>query len=527
MRKILFTGLLILAFTTNALHAQKDAEAEKKIQSFLRYVELAYVDSVNANELVETAIRSVLEDLDPHSVYIPKKDVKRANEPLVGKFEGVGIQFNILKDTIVVVSPIPGGPSEKLGIKSGDKIIKINDSTVAGVGFTNQDVIDNLRGPKGSEVDVAIKRRGEKKLLDFTIKRDKIPIYSVDASYMAEPGVGYIKLNRFAATSMDEINEAMDSLKDAGMENMILDLRGNSGGYLNVAIELADQFLKDDQLIVYTEGRAFKRAEQYATKKGKFEKGKLIVLIDEGSASASEIVSGAVQDWDRGIVIGRRSFGKGLVQKEFKLSDGSALRLTISRYHTPSGRCIQRPYEDGKKAYYQSIYDRLDNGELVNPDSIHLPDSLHYETLKKGRTVYGGGGIMPDIFVPADTSRGSDYYGKVIRKGIINDFSLDYLDQNRKKLERKYSSVDEFINNFEDKNLMDKFIAYAEDEGVEKDEDEIEKSKSLLSNSLKGLIARGLYGSSAYYQLTNKSDDAFNKALETFKSDWFDQLETE
>jgi carboxyl-terminal processing protease len=526
MRKIFFTGLLILAFSTNGLQAQKDAEAEKKIQSFLRYVELAYVDSVNANELVETAIRSVLEDLDPHSVYIPKKDVKRANEPLVGKFEGVGIQFNILKDTIVVVSPIPGGPSEKLGIKSGDKIIEINDSTVAGVGFTNQDVVDNLRGPKGSEVDVAIKRRGVKELLDFTIKRDKIPIYSVDASYMAEPGVGYIKLNRFAATSMDEINTAMDSLKEAGMENMILDLRGNSGGYLNVAIELADQFLKDDQLIEYTEGRAFKRAEQYATKKGEFEKGKLIVLIDEGSASASEIVSGAVQDWDRGLVIGRRSFGKGLVQKEFKLSDGSALRLTISRYHTPSGRCIQRPYEDGKKAYYQSIYDRLGNGELVNPDSIDLPDSLHYETLKKGRTVYGGGGIMPDIFVPADTSRGSDYYGKVIRKGIINDFSLNYLDQNRKKLERKYKTVNEFINNFEDENLLKEFIAYAEEEGVEKNEEDIEKSKSLLTNSLRGLIARGLYGSSAYYQLTNKSDDTYNKALKTFKSDWFDRLDS-
>lgn len=494
------------------------------MQSFLRYVGLAYVDSVDSEKLVEKAITNVLEDLDPHSVYISAKDLERANEALEGNFEGVGIQFNIVKDTIIVVSAIPGGPSEKLGILAGDKIITIEDSTVAGVGFTNRDVADNLRGKKGTKVNVGIKRGKRKELLEFTITRDKIPIYSVDAGYMAEPGIGYIKLNRFAATSMDEISTAMDSLTEQGMENLILDLRGNSGGYLQTAIELADQFLDDKKLLVYTEGRSYPRDDKKATSGGKFLKGKVVVLIDEGSASASEIVSGAIQDWDRGIIIGRRSFGKGLVQKPFSLADGSAIRLTVSRYYTPSGRSIQRPYDNGKKSYYEDVYNRFNTGEMVSMDSVSLPDSLEYATKLNGRKVYGGGGIMPDIFVPIDTLGGSEYYGKVARRGIMNEFSISYLDKNRKKLKKEYGDIEDFIERFNvEKDVMPAFIQYAEKEGVEENKEDIEKSKMWLETGLKGLIARGIWGSGSYSRVANKNDEAFLKAVEVINEDYFDR----
>lgn len=416
--KALIASVALLAGSTSISQAQGDQMALKKLNTFFKYVELAYVDSVNADKMTEDAIKAVLKDLDPHSVYIPKKDLQRKNEPLKGNFEGVGIQFNILHDTITVVSPISGGPSEKLGIRSGDKIIKIEDKTVAGVGFTNKDVADHLRGKKGTKVNVSILRKGENELLDYEITRDKIPIYSVDAVYMAAPKTGYIKLNRFAATTMGEIYEGLDELEDQGMKNLILDLRGNSGGYLNVAIELADQFLDKGKLIVYTEGRSYPRDNTYATSRGRLKKGKLIVLIDEGSASASEIVSGAVQDWDRALVIGRRSFGKGLVQKPFALPDGSGMRLTISRYYTPSGRSIQKPYEGGAEEYYSDVLNRYEHGELMHKDSIHFPDSLKYNTLVNERTVYGGGGIMPDFFIPLDTTQGSDYWSNLIRKGV-------------------------------------------------------------------------------------------------------------
>lgn len=507
-----------------SVQAQTDALQERKMQSFLRYVGLAYVDSVDSEKLVEKAIRNVLEDLDPHSVYISAEDLQRANEPLEGNFEGVGIQFNIVKDTITVVSAIPGGPSEKLGILAGDKIITIEDSIVAGVGFTNKDVADNLRGKKGTKVTVGIKRANTKELLHFTVTRDKIPIYSVDAGYMAEPGIGYIKLNRFAATSMDEINTALDTLKEQGMEHLILDLRGNSGGYLQTAIELADQFLDDKKLIVYTEGRSYPRDDKNATNQGRFLSGKLVVLIDEGSASASEIVSGAVQDWDRGIIIGRRSFGKGLVQKPFSLADGSAIRLTISRYYTPAGRSIQRPYENGKKDYYREVYNRFNSGEMVSMDSISMPDSLAYETKLNKRTVYGGGGIMPDIFVPLDTAGGSDYYGQVARKGILNEFSILYLDKNRKKLKRNYSDLDDFIENFDiSEDVLPAFIAHAVKEGVEENKEDIEKSKQWLSNGLKGLIARGVWGTGSYSRVSNQTDEAYLKAIDVINGDYFDR----
>ena len=505
---------LALTFTFLQLKAQI-TDQSKKLGTFYQLVNMAYVDEVDEEELVEDAIIAMLKDLDPHSVYIPAKDLEKTNEPLVGKFEGVGIQFNILHDTILVVSAISGGPSEKLGIMAGDKIITINDSVVAGVGFQNKDVIKNLRGKKGTEVKVGIQRGGENKLLDFNIVRDKIPIYSVDASYMANTNSAYLKLNRFAATSMEEITPALDSLSALGMENLILDLRGNSGGYLNIAIELADEFLSKGELIVYTEGKAYPKNETYARAGGRMEKGKLIVLVDEGSASASEIVSGAVQDHDRGLIIGRRTFGKGLVQKPFNLPDGSAIRLTISRYYTPSGRSIQRPYEKGGKDYYKDLYKRFDNGELTDASAIDFPDSLKYETLKNKRTVYGGGGIMPDIFVPLDTTITSGYLTDLIRKGVFNEFSLDYLNGKREELKAQYKTSENFLSQYEiSPELLETFIQKANEKEIEFIEEDYIISEGRIKLILKALIARGAFDNSAYHMVMNSEDNTFNKALE-------------
>ncbi len=496
-----------------------------KFERLLRVVDSKYVDSVATEDLVETAIKGMLKDLDPHSVYISKKDLKRMNEPLEGNFDGVGIQFNIFKDTILVLSAISGGPSEKLGIRAGDKIVEIEGESVARTGIKNRDVIHKLRGPKGTEVEVGIKRPGLKRMLDFKIKRDKIPIYSVDATYMATPDIGYIKLNRFAATSMSEITEGMTKLKGKGMKHLILDLRGNGGGYLRTAVDLADEFLGTRELVVYTEGRSYPIDKKYATTAGNFEQGKLVVLIDEGSASASEIVSGAVQDHDRGLIIGRRSFGKGLVQKPYQLPDGSAVRLTVSRYYTPTGRCIQKPYDEGTDAYRKEVRKRFKNGELSSEDSISMPDSLKFQTLINGRTVYGGGGIMPDIFIPIDTSMASDYYSSILRKGLLNDFTLTYLDKNRKKLEKTYKTKDDFIKNFEvTPELMDKFIAHAEKSEVERNDDEIKTSSMLIKTQVKALIGRGLYKNGAYYEVTNEISDAFLMAVKVLQDDTFDNM---
>ncbi len=503
----------------------KDQAQIKKLETFMRYVQLAYVDDVDSEKLTEDAIKAVLKDLDPHSVYISKDDLERMNEPLEGNFEGIGIQFNILHDTITVVSPITGGPSEKLGIRAGDKIILIDNENVAGVGFTNKDVADRLRGDKGTKVTVEILRSGEKELLEFEITRDKIPIYSMDAAYMANPKTGYIKLNRFAAQSMDEVGAAIDSLRKKGMQNLILDLRGNGGGYLNVAIDLADNFLSENKLMVYTQGRAFPKEEHISTVKGNFEKGKLVILIDEGSASASEILTGAVQDWDRGLVIGRRSFGKGLVQKPFSLSDGSAIRLTISRYYTPSGRSIQRDYSEGSKDYYNDINKRFEHGELMNPDSINFPDSLKYQTLVLKRTVYGGGGIMPDIFIPLDTNEITDYFSLLIRKGILYTYNLDYLDKHRSELLEKYPTFESFEKNFVMTDaILEEIIEAAAAKDVVRNNEEIELSKPLIALNVKALFATNLWTSTEFYRVTNKSDDAFLKALEVMENKTFSNL---
>ncbi|MCB0402125.1 MAG: S41 family peptidase, partial [Flavobacteriales bacterium] len=433
--KVFLVAGLLFAQYASAQYVQ--SEGSKKFDALMQYINYAYVDSTDESKMVEDAIVAVLKELDPHSVYIPKKELEKMNEPLVGNFEGIGIQFNILKDTLIVVSPISGGPSEKVGLLAGDKIVEVDGENIAGIGLQNSDVQKKLRGKKGTKVNVGIKRRGSKSTLNFTITRDKIPIFSVDAAYMATPDIGYIKINRFANNTIDEFREGMAKLKEQNMKHLIIDLRGNGGGYLKTAIQLADELLEDRKLIVYTEGLKNPKQEYYTTSKGGFEKGKLVILIDEGSASASEIVSGAIQDYDRGLIIGRRSFGKGLVQKPFSLPDGSAVRLTVARYHTPSGRCIQRPYDEGKEAYYKEFSRRFENGEYLSEDSINFPDSLRYKTLNSNRVVYGGGGIMPDVFVPIDTSMNSTYFNKVNRKGLFSEFTLTYVDKHREELEKK------------------------------------------------------------------------------------------
>ncbi|MCK9207628.1 MAG: S41 family peptidase [Salinivirgaceae bacterium] len=477
---------------------------------------------------MEDVIVEMLKQLDPHSVYLDKKEVEKSNESLQGSFEGIGIQFNILNDTLMVVSPVSGGPSEKVGIQAGDRILKIDSVNVAGVGLTNEMVFEKLRGKKGTKVTVAIKRKGVDELLDFEIIRDKIPQYSLDAAYMIskKDKVGYIKLNRFAATTMDEFRDASVKLKKEGAENLILDLTDNGGGYLNMAQDLADEFLSAGKMLVYTEGIHSPKQEALATNVGNFEKGKVVIMIDEGSASASEIVSGAVQDWDRGVLVGRRSFGKGLVQRNLNLPDGSMLRLTIARYYTPTGRLIQKSYEEGNDEYEKDLIKRYNNGELSNADSIHFPDSLKYYTLQNKRVVYGGGGIMPDFFVPIDTAGYSDYYRDLIRKGIINRFVLRYLDENRSALETNYKSskkghdFESYLKSFTiDDSFLKELVTFAKKEKLPFNETDFSKSKEVIRVDLKALIARDVWGSSESFQLFNQLDPIYNEAVKVILDD--------
>ena len=506
---------------------QQDPTTIGKLESLLYHIDRMYVDDVNKQQLVDAAIVRMLEELDPHSIYIPKEDLEEVNEPLKGNFEGVGIQFNIVRDTIYVVDAIPGGPSERIGIRAGDRVLTIDGENSAGVGFKNSDVMKRLRGKKGTKVEVKIARRGETEPLEFSITRDKIPIYSVEASYMANPRVGYIKVSRFSATTMKEFREKLDELKAMGMQDLVLDLQGNGGGYLRTAIEMADEFLGAQKLIVYTQGRTSPREDTFATSEGRFEKGRLVVLVDEGSASASEIVSGAMQDWDRAVIVGRRSFGKGLVQRPVMLPDGSAVRLTVSRYYTPSGRCIQKSYEDGLEAYQHEKSDRLVNGELTSADSIHPQDTVRFYTMNK-RVVYAGGGIMPDEFVPIDTAQSSNYFGQLVRKGVLNTFALSYVDAHRSDLSQKYAGVEQFRTNFiVDDLLLDALDAQARTEGIEKDLDGMQRSKALIALRLKALIARDLWDTSAYWQVINADnpvDRSFQRALEVLSDDTFQRL---
>jgi carboxyl-terminal processing protease len=529
----LFAGMAILIFSlliASGMQAQNQHQdpnaGVKKFNSVMQLINYAYVDTVTEARLVEKAIVETLKELDPHSVYISKKDVKRANEPLEGNFDGIGVQFEILKDTISVVHAIPGGPSERLGIMSGDKIVKIDGKTVVGKEITNQFVLDHLRGKRGTRVDVSIFRKGKKELIDFTIIRDKIPINSIDAAYMIKPGIGYINLNKFAQTSMQEFVESVNMLKPKGMKHLILDLRNNSGGYMGTAIELSDEFLDAGKLIVYTEGRNSRREDFYSTPRGLFETGKVVIMINENSASASEIVSGAIQDWDRGIIVGRRSFGKGLVQRPFNLPDSSQVRLTTARYYNPSGKCIQKPYTDGNDKYYEDFSNRVKHGELVNPDSIKFPDSLKYYTSKK-RVVYGGGGIMPDVFIPWDSTPISDYYLDLRRKNLINSYVGDYVDRNRPELKKNYPDFNSYNDGFLINDaFMEDFFTYADKEGVKKDDQGYADAEKLIKSQLKGLIAQKLWDMTELYTIINEYDPEVLKAIEVAEDDaMFEKLE--
>jgi len=515
--------LSVLFFFSFNLVAQTAVDPSEKFRRALRIIGFAYVDPVEEEGLVEDAIRGMLKELDPHSVYLSAEELRRANEPLQGSFEGIGVQFNIINDSIVVVSPVPGGPSEKVGILPGDKIVEIDGEIATGDKVNNEFVMERLRGDKGTKVKVGIFRRGSSDILDFTITRDKIPINSLDAAFMATDDIGYIKLNRFSRTTMTEFKDALNTLLGNGMKHLILDLSFNSGGYLDVAIDLADQFLQRDQLIVYTEGNASPVQKFNSTSIGNFKAGKLVVMINEGSASASEIVAGAVQDWDRGLLVGRRSFGKGLVQRPFDLPDGSAIRLTTARYMTPTGRSIQRPYENGKEEYYNDLTARLESGELINSASISFPDSLKYNTLHNKRVVYGGGGIMPDFFIPLDTTSVSDYYSKLLRSGVLNTFSIEYANENRSSLLAKYSDVNEFSSSFEvGESLLTQLYSYAEKQGITSDEEP--ETDEFLNNQVKALIARSLWDFSAYIQIFMQADQAFLRSVEIIEDDTFDDL---
>jgi carboxyl-terminal processing protease len=480
-----------------------------KINSILNIIESNYVDTVSRNELVESAIPAILKKLDPHSVYIPAKDLKRANEPLQGNFEGIGISFNMLSDTILVISTIPGGPSEKLGLLPGDKIIYINDSLVAGRGINDQNIVGMLKGPRGTMVSVKILRKGQDSLLSFNIIRDKIPISSVDVSYMVKKNIGYIKINNFAVTTFDEFMNGLKELKDRGMQKLIIDLRGNSGGIMESAIQIANQFLKVGQLIVYTKGRTQPRNEARATGKGEFETGDLVVLIDEWSASASEILAGAIQDNDRGTIIGRRSFGKGLVQEPFQFSDGSGLRLTIARYYTPTGRSIQKPYNKGFEEYYDDLNTRYSRHEFENSDSIHFADSLKFTT-PGGKIVYGGGGIMPDKFVPADTNGITPYFLKV--RPLIPQFALKYTEKNRETLS-KFTEVGDIEEYLEKQGLNNQFISFASSNKIKPDAEDLKISGNLIHVQLEAYIARNIMDNKGFYPIWEQIDTTLKYAI--------------
>ena len=480
----------------------------------IKAFDLIYPDTISNGQITEFGIRYMLEQLDPHSTYISLEEIHDMNAPLKGSFSGVGIRFQILKDTIMVVQAIPGGPSEKVGLMAGDQIIRINEELVAGIGMKNKGVRDRLLGDKGTKVNVSIKRRNQKKLLDFEITRDKIPIYSVDASYMVNSNTGYIKLNNFSSTTISEIRKATFELKDQGMENLVLDLQNNGGGYLRTAVDLSDEFLSGIKKIVSTNGRKFPERNYTTGRKGLLEEGKLIVLVNESSASASEIVSGAVQDWDRGLIVGRRTFGKGLVQKPIELPDGSQVRITTSKYYTPSGRCIQKPYEEGSMAYRKEKYSRYNSGESFNADSMKFNSNESFQTLLKERTVYGGGGIIPDHFVPLDTTGTSPYFNKLIRKGIFNQFALSWVNKNRESLEKKYPNFDKFNSKFDTQKAVDELIKYAEAEGLEFSENQYNKAKYVIHTRLKANIAQDLYNYKKFYQVINSLNNALEKSLE-------------
>lgn len=517
---VIFLLLILFTLPSSFLTAQETVQQNQlKFGRLLRLVDSYYVDSVNVEKLTEKAIVSLLSELDPHSMYMSKDEVDKMNEPLVGNFEGIGISFNIFKDTLLVLATISGGPSEKVGLLAGDRIVEVDKKNIAGTGLKNSDVFDLLRGEKGTVVELKVLRKHSPELLDFTIVRDKIPIFSLDASYMINKSTGLIKLNKFSATTTDEFVEAIKDLKKQNMQNLILDLRGNGGGYLKTAIEISEQFLNNNDLVVYTSGLNEPKREYNASSSGEFKKGNLVVLVDESSASASEIVAGAIQDWDRGIIIGRRTFGKGLVQKPYYLTDGSMVRLTTAHYYTPSGRCIQKPYDEGVAAYRKDYEKRMLSGEMFNADSIIFSDSLTYKTLLNGRSVHGGGGVMPDIFIPMDTSVHYSYINRLRRNNIIYNFTLDYIDKNRDEIKSKYPDFKDFETKYETSDKMiSEIVENGEKDGIEKNEESLAFGLSDLKKEIKAIVARDLYTRDDFYKIYFSDDEAVIEALKVLEN---------
>ena len=491
----------------------------RKLQVAEMAITNLYVDSVDENKLVEDAIRGMIEKLDPHSAYSTAKETKAMNEPLQGSFEGIGVQFNMVEDTLLVIQPTLNGPSEKVGILAGDRIISVNDTAIAGVKMSKEDIMKRLRGKKGSKVRLGVVRRGIGDVLSFTVTRDKIPVHTLDAAYMIKPGVGYIRIGSFGATTYEEFMEALQKLRNQGaLESLVLDLQDNGGGYLQAAAQIANEFLQKDDIIVYTEGRSVPRQDFRATGDGHLRSGcRIVVLVNEYSASAAEIVTGALQDQDRGQVVGRRTFGKGLVQRPIEFPDGSMIRLTVAHYFTPSGRCIQKPYVKGEKRdYEEDIEKRFKHGELYSQDSIHFSDSLRYETLRLHRTVYGGGGIMPDFFVPLDTTQYTLFHRQLAAKGVIINTSLKYIDKNRRQLSKQYASFEDFRAGFNvPQEVVDDVVAEAEKQNVKpKNDEELQQTLPMLRTQLKALIARDLWDMNEYFSIINEQNHIVQRALQ-------------
>ncbi len=527
MKKMKYlAAAVICAAATFGISAQysRSNSASRQQQKLLmveNIVNNLYVDNVDEEKIVENAVRGILENLDPHSSYSTKEETTSSQETMQGSFSGIGIQFNMQKDTLYVVQTIAGGPSEKVGILPGDRFIAVDDSIIAGRKLKNTDIMKRLRGPKGTKVNIKVKRGSNAELLEFRITRDDIPLNSIDAVYMADGKTGYIRLSRFAATSYKEFKDAITKLKKQGMQQLILDLTDNGGGYMQIAAQIANEMLNRGNLIVYTQGRKSPRQNLNADGSGTFRTQKVVVMINQFSASASEILSGAVQDWDRGVVVGRRSFGKGLVQREFLLPDSSSFRLTIARYYTPSGRNIQKPYVKGdREDYDKDIIDRYNHGELQSADSIHFADSLKHTTLRLHRTVYGGGGIMPDVFVPLDTTQYTDYHRRLVAKGIIPQFALRYVDKNRADLKAQYPDAQKFIKEFVvTEEMLNNLVDAGKAEKVDFDKQQFNQSKEMLRTFVKAAIANDLFSTGAYFQIVNEQNDIYKEALSIINDD--------
>lgn len=523
---LIFSGVSLaidLPFNLNNLARKKGSiEPSSKLRMAETAIAQFYVDSIDEEKLVEDAIRGMIENLDPHSSYTNAEETKELNEPLQGNFSGIGITFNMNQDTLYVIQTVSGGPSEKVGILAGDRIIAVNDTAIAGQNMKNSEIMKRLRGPKGTRVDVTVLRGKEE--IPFSIIRDDIPIYSVDAAYMVDNKTGYIRLNKFASETPAEVRKALTDLKKQGMENLILDLTDNGGGYLQASVDLLGEFLDPGSLAVYTEGLNSPRSNNYARPHGKeplFNDGRLVVMLNQYSASASEITAGAIQDWDRGLVVGRRTFGKGLVQRPIPFPDGSMIRLTVAHYYTPTGRDIQKPYEKGDvKKYNHDIVDRFESGELMHADSLKYNDSLKVKTINLGRDIYGGGGIYPDSFVALDTMENTRYYRNVMAKGLINRYVISYVDEYRKELQKKYKNDDAFAKDFEvTPEMLGKLKEMAEAEGVEYNQEEFDRSEPLFKTVIKALIGRDIYGNETYYKIFNMHNPIFKEAVRLIGSD--------